>query len=171
MAPNVQGLWASGDAYENYMGRWSRSDRPALPRVAGGRAEGGLDRYRLWDRGAERRHPRGVRSGARGRHRCVGSLRRRGPGAGPRSADSRSGTGNAMALSFDDREFGVAVSGLVLNFMGDSGRAVAEMVRVVRPAGASRSTYGTTPGTCRSCGTSSTPQRQWMRAHASSMMA
>jgi SAM-dependent methyltransferase len=44
-------------------------------------------------------------------------------------------TGNATALPFDDDEFGIAVSGLVLNFIGDSEKAVAEMARVVRPGG------------------------------------
>lgn len=43
--------------------------------------------------------------------------------------------GNGEALPYDDNEFAVAVSGLVLNFVGDKDRAAAEMRRVVKPGG------------------------------------
>ena len=43
--------------------------------------------------------------------------------------------GRGEALPFEDGEFSVAVSGLVLNFVGDKSKAVAEMKRVVRPGG------------------------------------
>lgn len=43
--------------------------------------------------------------------------------------------GSAEALPFGDAEFSVAVSGLVLNFLRDKSKAVAEMKRVVCPGG------------------------------------
>jgi SAM-dependent methyltransferase len=43
--------------------------------------------------------------------------------------------GDAQDLPFDDEEFDAAVSGLVLNFVSEPGRAVAEMTRVARPGG------------------------------------
>ena len=43
--------------------------------------------------------------------------------------------GNAMALPFDDDSYDVAVSGLVLNFVSDHGAVVAELARVVLPGG------------------------------------
>jgi SAM-dependent methyltransferase len=44
--------------------------------------------------------------------------------------------GDAQALSIDSASFDVVVSGLVLNFVPEPRRAVAEMVRVARPGGA-----------------------------------
>jgi ubiquinone/menaquinone biosynthesis C-methylase UbiE len=57
-------------------------------------------------------------------------------------AVARSGTkvakfqrGNAQDLSFGDGSFDVAVMALVLSFLGDPAKAIAEMARVVRPGG------------------------------------
>ena len=44
--------------------------------------------------------------------------------------------GDAQALPMDSARFDVVVSGLVLNFVPEPGRAVAEMARVARPGGA-----------------------------------
>jgi SAM-dependent methyltransferase len=44
--------------------------------------------------------------------------------------------GDAQALPMDSARFDVVVSGLVLNFMPEPQRAVAEMARVARPGGA-----------------------------------
>jgi ubiquinone/menaquinone biosynthesis C-methylase UbiE len=44
--------------------------------------------------------------------------------------------GDAQALPIDSASFDVVVSGLVLNFLPEPLRAVAEMVRVTRPEGA-----------------------------------
>jgi len=44
--------------------------------------------------------------------------------------------GNAQALQIDSASFDVVVSGLVLNFVPEPRRAVAEMARVTRPGGA-----------------------------------
>ena len=43
---------------------------------------------------------------------------------------------DAYALPYDTGVYDAVVSGLVLNFIADSGRAVAEMARVTRPGGA-----------------------------------
>jgi SAM-dependent methyltransferase len=43
--------------------------------------------------------------------------------------------GHAERLPFDAMAFDAVVSGLVLNFVGEPGRAVAEMLRVLRPGG------------------------------------
>lgn len=44
-------------------------------------------------------------------------------------------TGDAQALPFDDASFDVATMALVISFIPDPGKAVAEMARVVRPGG------------------------------------
>src|SRR5258708_5239893 len=44
--------------------------------------------------------------------------------------------GDAQALQIDSASFDVVVSGLVLNFVPEPRRAVAEMARVTRPGGA-----------------------------------
>lgn len=43
--------------------------------------------------------------------------------------------GDAQSLPFEDGEFGAVVSGLVMNFVSDPARAVAEKVRVARTGG------------------------------------
>src|SRR5689334_3644180 len=43
--------------------------------------------------------------------------------------------GDATALPFDDKRFHRALSLLVLHFVSDSAKAIAEMRRVVRPGG------------------------------------
>jgi SAM-dependent methyltransferase len=45
-------------------------------------------------------------------------------------------TGNAVALDLENASRDVAVSGLVLNFVPDRPKALAEMMRVLRPGGA-----------------------------------
>ena len=42
---------------------------------------------------------------------------------------------SAAELELPDRSMDLAVSGLVLNFVPDSGKAVSEMARIVRPGG------------------------------------
>ena len=51
--------------------------------------------------------------------------------------------GDAMALPFSDDTFDAAVMPLVIFFVPDPARGVAEMARVVRPGGTSRPTRGT----------------------------
>ena len=56
--------------------------------------------------------------------------------------------GDAQALPVGDDEFDAVVSGLVLNFVPDQPKAVAEMRRAARPGGRSRSMSGTMPARC-----------------------
>ncbi|MBI4271748.1 MAG: methyltransferase domain-containing protein [Candidatus Rokubacteria bacterium] len=127
-------VWASGDAYEPYVGRWSRlvaaellawlAAPPGLRWLDVGCGTGAVTRTLL-----EHAAPRevvavdasdGYVSYARAR---VGDAR-----ATFRAAD-------AQRLPFGDDEFDMAVSGLVLNFVPDKGAMVREMARVTRPGG------------------------------------
>jgi ubiquinone/menaquinone biosynthesis C-methylase UbiE len=56
--------------------------------------------------------------------------------------------GDAQALQAPAATFDVVVSGLVLNFVAQSDRAVAEMARVARPGEPLQPTFGTTPKAC-----------------------
>lgn len=126
-------VWAAGDAYERYMGRWSRLVAAGF--VSWLECEDGL---RWLDVGCG--------SGAltqavaaRCRPRTLLGLERS-PGfvATARasvSAPASFALADAQALPVPDAVFDVAVSGLVLNFLPEPGAAVAEAVRAVRPGG------------------------------------
>jgi SAM-dependent methyltransferase len=127
-------VWASGDAYEPYVGRWSRLVADeflawlAVP--PGGRwldvgcGTGALTRTIL-DRAA----PRAVRGIDRSEDYVAY--------ARSRVADARASfaSGDAQVLPEPDAEYDAVVSGLMLNFVPDPGRAVAELARVARPGG------------------------------------
>ena len=126
--------WSEGDLYEPYIGRWSRLvAREFLAWVAApqglewldiGCGTGALSRTIL-----ERQRPR----------RLKGIDPSPGFVAHARSVMNEDvaefEVGDAQALSDGDASFDCAVSGLVLNFVPDPTRAVAEMARVVRPGG------------------------------------
>jgi SAM-dependent methyltransferase len=126
--------WAAGDAYEPYVGRWSRLvaaqllEWLAMPPGARwldvGCGTGALSRTIL-DRAA----PEAVT----GLDASEGFVQH----ATARVADRRASfrVGDAQALPFDDGAFDAAVSGLVLNFVPAPARMVAEMRRVVRRGG------------------------------------
>lgn len=126
-------VWAAGDAYERYMGRWSR-------RVAEGFVAwlGCADGSRWLDVGcgtgaltaavAARCRPR----------RLVGLDRSAGFVASARTAVPASAgflVADAMSLPLRHETFDAAVSGLALNFLPVPGAAVAEWARVVRSGG------------------------------------
>ena len=127
-------VWAVGDAYEPYVGRWSRLvaaellDWLAVPPGARwldvGCGTGALSRTIL-DRAA----PETVT----GVDASSGFVQH----AAARVADPRASfrVGDAQALPFDDGAFGAAVSGLVLNFVPAATRMAAEMRRVTRRDG------------------------------------
>jgi SAM-dependent methyltransferase len=127
-------VWASGDAYEPYVGRWSRLvareflDWLALPPgrrwLDVGCGTGALSQIVL-----ERAAPAEV-AGVDPSEGYVGYAR-------ARTADARASfrVGDAQALPGPDASFDAVVSGLVLNFVPDPTRAAAEMRRVVRPGG------------------------------------
>ncbi|MEX2395175.1 MAG: class I SAM-dependent methyltransferase, partial [Actinomycetota bacterium] len=127
-------VWAAGDAYEPYVGRWSRlvaREFLAWLRVPAdsdwldvGCGTGALTQTILETAG-----PR--------------SIRAIDPSAGfIEYARSRTSSevvtfevGDARAIPAGDASFDASVSGLVLNFVPESGAAAADMARVVRPGG------------------------------------
>ena len=124
----------SGAAYEPYVGRWSRVVAPAFVRwldappgihwLDVGCGTGALSSAIL--AGARPRAVSGVdRSAAFIAH------------AREQVDDDRLDLreGDALALPFDDGAFDATVSGLVLNFLPDPNRGLAEMARVTRPGG------------------------------------
>ncbi len=127
-------IWASGSPYEAYVGRWSRLvAREFLPWLAVPSGSRWLDT--------------GCGTGAL----SEAILREAGPaevvGTDPSDGfiayarehvrDERATfeVADAQALPFEDDHFDAVVSGLVLNFIPSPERALAEMVRVVRPSG------------------------------------
>ncbi|GHH91410.1 class I SAM-dependent methyltransferase [Streptomyces capillispiralis] len=126
-------VWSAGDAYERYMGRWSR-------RVA--------ERFGAWLDPADGLRWLDVGCGtggltavvsARCRARTVlGVDRSEGFVARARASASPPAhfvVGDAMALPVRDEACDAAVSGLVLNFLPSPAAAVARMARVTRPGG------------------------------------
>ncbi|WP_030384816.1 class I SAM-dependent methyltransferase [Streptomyces sp. NRRL S-241] len=132
MVEDPSEVWGEGDAYERYMGRWSR--RVAEVFAARLAARGGL---RWLDVGcgtgaltavvAARCRPRVVL----GLDRSPGFVRAARAGA---PAPAGFAVADALALPVGDAAFDVVVSGLALNFL-EPARATAEAVRVVRPGG------------------------------------
>ncbi|HYF57847.1 MAG TPA: methyltransferase domain-containing protein [Burkholderiaceae bacterium] len=126
--------WQAGDAYEAYMGRWSRRIAPRflewLDPPAGsdwldvGCGTGALSAAVLSDRA-----PRGLI----GVEPSAGFLARaRATVVDPR-VEFREGDAGRLPLEAAGRD--VAVSGLVLNFVPDRDAALSEMRRVLRPGG------------------------------------
>jgi len=128
--------WADGDAYERFMGRWSR--RIAERFVEGLDTTSGL---RWLDVGCGT----GALSGAVLERWAPASLVGVDPAEGfldvarARFAELgdavRFERADAAALPLPDASVDVAVSGLVLNFVDSPERAVAEMTRVLAPGG------------------------------------
>lgn len=134
VTPRSTDVWASGDAYEPYVGRWSRVvAREFLAWLAmppGGRwldvgcGTGSLSRVIL-----EVASPTEV-VGIDPSAGYVAYARARVPD--PRA---RFEVGDASALPFPSLAFDAVVAGLVLNFVPDPAVAVAEMARTARPGG------------------------------------
>jgi SAM-dependent methyltransferase len=125
-------VWALGAEYESYVGRWSRLVARELVSWLG------VPPHRRWlDVGCgagalveaivESSEPQAV----------VGVDRSEGFVLHARAHVTRAGTtfqvGDAQALPFADGGFGAVVSGLVLNFVPEPARMVAEMARAGRP--------------------------------------
>jgi SAM-dependent methyltransferase len=132
--PPVTDPWNAGPAYEAYVGRWSRLvardlvrnlDAPPHARwLDAGCGTGALIQAIL-----DEASPRLVV----GVDRTVPFVRHaRAMLAGPRLAFL---AGDALALPVASGGFDVIVSGLVLNFVADPARMVAEMVRAARARG------------------------------------
>ena len=135
MAPSEpRDVWAIGEAYEPYVGRWSRLvartfvDWLAVP--AGARwLDLGCGTGALSQAVLERCQPRAV-TGVDPSEGYIADARRRVPDARVRFC-----VGDGGHIPADDGAFDAVVSGLVLNFVPDKEKAIAEMRRIVRPAG------------------------------------
>jgi SAM-dependent methyltransferase len=128
------GVWTGGDPYEAYMGRWSRLvatafiDWLALP--AGfdwldvGCGTGAVTQAIL---------SRAAPASVMGVEPSDGFLAY----ARDHTNDQRATflLGDAQALPFADGAFDAVVAGLVLNFVPNPAKTIAEMKRVLRPAG------------------------------------
>ena len=127
-------LWGAADAYERYMGRWSRAVAPHF--VAWLEAPAG---WRFVDIGCGT----GVLASALlagcapaeilGIDSTPAFLQAAEAALGDARVAFRAG--DAQAIPAGDACFDAAVSGLVLNFVPDKAAAMAEMVRVVRRGG------------------------------------
>lgn len=132
MSDQIREAWTAGDAYEVYVGRWSRlvarefvdwlGIPPGLRWLDIGCGTGALGRAVL-DRCAP-----AMLTGIDPSEGFIGHARRH--LAGPYAEFH---IGDARTLPVEDAAFDVAVSGLVLNFVPDPAKAVAEMCRAVRP--------------------------------------
>lgn len=125
--------WQQGDAYERYIGRWSRQVAPLFLSWLG------IPAGRRWlDVGCGT----GALSGAILDRCAPASVTGVEPSAGFRAlairqlgSRARVLPGSADALPLEDASCDVAVCGLVLNFVPDVSAALAQMRRVVAPGG------------------------------------
>ena len=126
--------WQAGDSYDSYMGRWSRKVAPLFIDFVD--PPGGLDWLEV-----------GCGTGAlsaqilaRGEPKSLVAIdpsagfvaKARGTLTDPRASFE---VGDAQNLPFADASRDIAVSGLVLNFVPDREKALAEMKGVLRPGG------------------------------------
>jgi SAM-dependent methyltransferase len=132
--PAAASMWQDGEAYEAYVGRWSRLVAGEFVPWLGvspdgvwldvGCGTGILTRVVLSE--AAPREVMGVDRSVW----FVGHAR-----AQTADARARFATGDATALPIDAGACDAAVSGLVLNFLPDPARMVGEMARATRPGG------------------------------------
>ena len=127
-------MFATGDGYELYMGRWSRLLVPLYVAFAGVK-----DGHRVLDVGTgtgavastlEATLPRSTIVGVDPSPEFIAYATKQ-----ARSARLRFEVGDAQALRHPDGSFDHAMALLVMNFIPDHDKAVAEMKRVTRPGG------------------------------------
>jgi len=126
--------WGSGDAYEQYVGRWSRRVAVELLRwLAPARglawADVGCGTGALAETILASCEPATI-EGVDASEGFVAAARERG-----RDSRVRFVTGDATRLPWDAGTFDMTVSGLVVNFVRDHAAMAREMARVTKPAG------------------------------------
>jgi SAM-dependent methyltransferase len=127
-------VWAAGDLYEPYVGRWSRRVANELLKwIAVPERKDWLDvgcgTGALIQTIVETAYPNSV-TGIDPSPGYIEYAKAR-----VASSGARFEVGDAQSLPIDTASLDVAVAGLVLNFVPQPPRAVAEMARVVRPGG------------------------------------
>jgi SAM-dependent methyltransferase len=127
-------VWSNAQALERYVGRWSRAVAAEL--IAWIRPAPGL-RWLDVGCGAGTLAQTVLALAAPAAVEGIDPAEAFVAHAHATTADPRASfaVGDAMALAAGDESFDVVVSGLVLNFLPDPARGVAEMTRVVRPGG------------------------------------
>lgn len=129
------GMFANAEAYERFMGRWSRLVAPGLVEFAGLK-----DGARILDVGSGtgslafaigKRYGQAHVVGIDPSKEYVGFAGARNPF--PARAEFE--IGDAQGLRFSDSSFDAAVSLLVFNFIPDAGKALRELCRVTKPGG------------------------------------
>ena len=124
-------IWAEGNAYEAYMGRWSRRVAAVfVPRL-------GVPPGRRWlDVGSGTGSLTAAALAIADPSMVVGVDPSTGLLAGaPAGAHAAFCAGDARSLPLRDGSFDAVVSGLALNFVADPASAASELVRVATPGG------------------------------------
>ncbi len=134
MTPERKDIWTSGDAYEPYVGRWSRlvaHDFVDWLDVPAGRhwLDIGCGTGALSQTILKRAAPQAL-MGIDPSEGFIAHARRI---VGDPRAEFR--VGDAQSLPADNQAFDVAVAGLVINFIPDLAVAATEMARVTRRGG------------------------------------
>ena len=157
--PENKGFFTDGAAYERMMGRWSRAvgdiflewlaPPPGLSWLDVGCGTGAFSQLLL-----DRCKPREI--GAVDPSADQIAYARTAPAAKQVNFQ----VGDAQSLPFADAKFDVAAMALVITFIADPAKAIAEMKRVVKPGG----TLGTYVWDFRSGGSPQQPLRQAIEA-------
>lgn len=129
----MQDAWQSGDPYEYYMGRWSKliaeqfvdwlSPKPGREWLDIGCGSGALSEAII-----NRHDPKAVIAIDQSEGFVRTAQQRLGSNASCK-------VGNALSIPLDSASVDIAVSGLVLNFIPEPEKALAEMLRVTRKGG------------------------------------
>ncbi len=144
------GMFSAGDAYERFMGRWSRELAPPLVTFAGVR-----DGNVVLDVGSGTGALTAAVAAVAPSSRITGI-----DPAAPYVAFARARhpanlirfeVGDARQLPFANGSFDRTLSLLVLNFIPDRAKALDEMIRVTRPGGTWRQPCGITDRGWRCC--------------------
>lgn len=132
MTDDKSKLWGVADAYEQYMGRWSRKIAPLFidwlaPPQSKRWMDIGCGTGQLSFQIASKCNP-SHQIGIDTSEGFLTQAKKLVPGAEFR-------VGDAQKIDLPDDTVDYAVSGLVLNFIPDKTKALSEMVRIVRPEG------------------------------------